>query len=129
MKEYMTLHEWLTDKGYEPGDWEIEVRDNGNDFAGPRLEYTIRGPKQEDGTFLTEYTWRDYKPNISKKDTVLALVDKLISGRRNGEVLSRNDLAYFCSAIMCARQIHLAHQKLDNTTKNTNDSKRNKHGL
>lgn len=40
----MGIVKWLTETDYVPGKWRLTVRDNGNEFTGPRLQYSVFGP-------------------------------------------------------------------------------------
>ncbi len=40
----MSVNEQLLALGYVPGKWRLTVRDNGNEFTGPLLQYGVFGP-------------------------------------------------------------------------------------
>jgi hypothetical protein len=62
------LKAWLSESGYVAGKWRINIRDNGNEFTGPQLQYAIFSPVREDGTVLA-YQKLDYPTNDSDCDS------------------------------------------------------------
>jgi hypothetical protein len=66
------LLNWLSEVGYVPGKWRLGIRDNGNEFTGPLIQYYVVSPTMTDGTVLAyqklDHT-ADYSDRDSRKDS------------------------------------------------------------
>lgn len=66
---------WLHKQNYVAGKWQIKIRDNGNEFTGPRLQIHIVSPQMPNGKYMSlsteEYfdSETKYRHRDSSEDT------------------------------------------------------------